>query len=345
MKKRDSSFDFVKGVLIWLVVLGHSIQNFIYYGSDLFFGDPIFKAIYIFHMPLFIGISGYFFDPVNSRNYKFFDFLKRRASQILSPMVVWVLISALFSFSMYSISGSADPIAFLRSFILALMNSYWFLWVVFLSYVILSRLFLSRILTFWAAICIETLLLLAPLEDLPVIGYVSYMFAFMFPFFFAGMILRDANVAEVRSVKLPLLVLALIVVVACYYFWKPQSYAYVNHMNILDNPVMVTLTFIGGAFGSILAIASLRCLYRLVANSHFSNWVVSVGRVTLPIYLAQGFIFTIAAPLVGPNLSGHSYPVGILFCLFASFTMVWLLKILVDMTSSSALGRVLWGAT
>jgi fucose 4-O-acetylase-like acetyltransferase len=51
--KRNETLDALKGVLILLVILGH-----ILHGGTL--TSYIEDAIYSFHMPLFLGISGYF---------------------------------------------------------------------------------------------------------------------------------------------------------------------------------------------------------------------------------------------------------------------------------------------
>ena len=56
-KQRNSYLDIMKGISIFLVLLGHSIQygsKISYVGSRLFFNDPVFKLIYSFHMPLFV---------------------------------------------------------------------------------------------------------------------------------------------------------------------------------------------------------------------------------------------------------------------------------------------------
>ena len=45
---------------MFLVILGHVIQLHMYPNSNAFWENPLFKAIYIFHMPLFALISGYF---------------------------------------------------------------------------------------------------------------------------------------------------------------------------------------------------------------------------------------------------------------------------------------------
>lgn len=59
---RNTFLDFAKGVLILLVVIGHAIQFVTYHNLD-FWGDPFFKAIYMFHMPLFMAIAGYLSHP------------------------------------------------------------------------------------------------------------------------------------------------------------------------------------------------------------------------------------------------------------------------------------------
>ena len=57
--KRDIYWDIIKGVAIFLVVLGHSLQYF-YIDSAYSNTDFLFSFIYSFHMPLFMVVSGYF---------------------------------------------------------------------------------------------------------------------------------------------------------------------------------------------------------------------------------------------------------------------------------------------
>lgn len=62
--QRNSFIDFVKGVLIFLVVLGHCIQygsGKYYFTRQSYFENILFKIIYSFHMPLFSLISGFLF--------------------------------------------------------------------------------------------------------------------------------------------------------------------------------------------------------------------------------------------------------------------------------------------
>ena len=56
---RNDFADYLKGVLIFLVACGHLIQFVGCQDSDCYYVDPLFKAIYMFHMPLFMAVSGY----------------------------------------------------------------------------------------------------------------------------------------------------------------------------------------------------------------------------------------------------------------------------------------------
>lgn len=62
---RSTYWDTVKGVLILLVVFGHC-------GTAL--GSGLLSAIYAFHMPLFILVSGYFSKKTHTfKEYKWGD--------------------------------------------------------------------------------------------------------------------------------------------------------------------------------------------------------------------------------------------------------------------------------
>ena len=50
--KRDIAFDMMKGIGILLVIIGHVAH-----------GYGLYPIIYVFHMPLFFIVSGYFYKP------------------------------------------------------------------------------------------------------------------------------------------------------------------------------------------------------------------------------------------------------------------------------------------
>ena len=62
---RNLHIDATKGVLIFLVVLGHYLERLIGWNEPL--NQAILGSIYFVHMPAFIFISGIFFKEKNPR--------------------------------------------------------------------------------------------------------------------------------------------------------------------------------------------------------------------------------------------------------------------------------------
>lgn len=78
-------FDNVKGIMIFLVVFGHLISTF----KKIPGNEPvlyIYNVIYVFHMPLFVMISGYFY-----RDGKY-----KKVIQFLFLFFLWHLINGMF---------------------------------------------------------------------------------------------------------------------------------------------------------------------------------------------------------------------------------------------------------
>ena len=87
MCEREKWVDAVKGLAIYLVILGHSIQ----YATtrDYYYAkNSIFQIIYSFHMPLFMMMSGYLFAYSISK-YSIKDGIIAKIKGILIPCIVW----------------------------------------------------------------------------------------------------------------------------------------------------------------------------------------------------------------------------------------------------------------
>lgn len=78
MKERDFAIDIAKGICIYLMVLGHCHN-----------AGFIRHYIYLFHMPFFFFVSGFFFN----RKDGFIDFLKAKSKRLLIPFLVYRLFS------------------------------------------------------------------------------------------------------------------------------------------------------------------------------------------------------------------------------------------------------------
>lgn len=137
-KSRSQYFDAMKGIAIILVLIGHSIQ----YGNGAdflanndFYRNFLFKTIYSFHMPLFMWISGFFFQSSYNK-YSTAVFIIKKIKSIIVPIVSFSFLY--FMFTKYNLHDGL--MLSIRRFIWTILSFkiYWFLWATF----VLSILFL-----------------------------------------------------------------------------------------------------------------------------------------------------------------------------------------------------------
>ena len=93
-KERDYFFDNIKAVLIFLVVLGHFLLPIHEEGNVLVL---IKRLIYVFHMPLFVFVSGYF----SKRIYKDGKYNFRKILYLIKAYILFVVAIQ----AVYAISG------------------------------------------------------------------------------------------------------------------------------------------------------------------------------------------------------------------------------------------------
>ena len=108
--------DALKGILIILVILGHSIQNQIIDYQH----DALFRVIYSFHMPLFFLISGFL-------TYKGrYDTLivRKRFVQCIVPFVSWAVLLPIFELGEFDIERTMKILTYPD-------NGLWFLYNLF----------------------------------------------------------------------------------------------------------------------------------------------------------------------------------------------------------------------
>lgn len=147
VKQRIHHFDMLKGVAIFMVVMGH-VLAFCVREIDR---ATIFKVFEQLHMPLFFFVSGWFTYKLDENGRLVLPRLLSRAVRLLLPMVavssVWVWY--------FPHSGIETPFAstFEELWTSAYKNGYWFTFVLFeivLLYAALRPL-LSRCRRWWAS--------------------------------------------------------------------------------------------------------------------------------------------------------------------------------------------------
>lgn len=134
--KRNDYIDFIKGVAILLVLVGHAIQYC--YGAEYFlqgayFGNPIFKFIYTFHMPLFMAVSGYLLQQtLNHRTEQ--EVAKRRLRQLGLPILSFGILAFAIKWAVHPTFGM---IGCAKELFSTVVGNLWFLWALLYNQLLL----------------------------------------------------------------------------------------------------------------------------------------------------------------------------------------------------------------
>ena len=111
--------DSLKGILILLVVLGHSIQYTI--GDGCYF-NHLWNVIYSFHMPAFMAVSGFLAYRVGGAS-SVGAIIWRRFRQLVVPYLLW-------TFLLMIIGGNLN-VNRIHDLLMYPDKGLWFLWVLF----------------------------------------------------------------------------------------------------------------------------------------------------------------------------------------------------------------------
>ncbi len=269
-KTRDAYIDNVKGVLIFLVVLGHMVNPFI--DSERGY-KTTFDFIYAFHMPLFIFISGMF-----SRAMRTSEAIKRYLPTILLPFFLFHL---LYELSDILIRG--EPSYYTKN-----LQPYWimwYLWSLFLWKLAITVLPRTGI-TFIAAVIFAVAFNIVIETNLP-FGFnrtVSF-----FPFFLVGYLWGDRIVPWARN--LPLTVSIAGLAMALIYFWwnsdfNSPVFFHSETMRQLypDMTQALVVTLLVYGFSAVISLLVLRII------PTWQSYLTTIGRNSLYVYLWHGFV-------------------------------------------------------
>ncbi|MGY8666982.1 nodulation factor fucose acetyltransferase NolL, partial [Bradyrhizobium sp. UFLA05-109] len=285
---RDLSFDFAKGILIILVIVGHLLQ-YVIYRDDEYWYSAYFKLIYMFHMPLFMAISGYLSSGALLRK-PFARSVKDRAVQLLLPMLFWCAFTEAAKLAAFSpapgvASGVLD---FSREF----AGTYWFIWATFVSFFVVGLLIVANLGSTWMISMSAVLIALAP-----VTFSIAPLIRYTYPFFFLGFLLARSSdwrtSALFRYKSLSLLMLSGIAC-ACFLAWGKETYVYNNLVPIDDvqSAKQVLLMFVGSAASSAVAAEVLLRCWKFCGSSRWARFIaMDLGQSTLLLYLLQASVF------------------------------------------------------
>ena len=285
---RNNYLDYLRGIAILLVVVGHCIQfgsGSAYLKSGLYFANPLFKFIYSFHMPLFIsGYLGWF--SISKKTHK--DFVIDKCKGILIPLIAW---HTLFQGVQILINPSSIS---LEVFFWSYFHTLWFLRALFCSYifVLLGHKFFNDHLIFYITICI--LMLFVPNKIIPDV------FVFTIPYFTIGYLFNKyQSINRVSRSLLNPLAYGMIGIffLLFLHFYKDNYYAYVSKTFLFNGEYslyyMIYVNIyrnLAAIFGCLFILLSTYFFSKFLAGNKTTNILIALGQASLCIYIINHYL-------------------------------------------------------
>ena len=302
---RNKKIDYIKGITIILMLLGHCIQfgsGLAYEEAGSFFSNKIFQLIYSFHMPLFMLLSGYFFASSMNKHTKV-SIAFRKCYQLLLPVFAWsslrIILIAIKHKSEFSVSE------YIFWWVSDSCHNFWFIWVTF-------------------ALCITVLLVNVLFKDSVPIYFILFIllfiipdgeigsYKFMYPYFIFGYLIGKKNVPldEINWINSKQYAIAYsCIFVIGFLFFKTEILTNMNYCLLSSQSIKIDLfqivyKYTLGAIGS-LAIVSL--IYILYKEHRINSIICTLGQETLGIYIIQVLLNHIVLRTVTQNFSHNIF--------------------------------------
>lgn len=307
---RNLFVDVIKAFAIILVVVGHCIQygaGNVFMQEKLFYDDMVFKAIYSFHMPLFMLVSGYLFASTRHKSIK--DVVVGKFRSLVIPILCWNTIPIVCYIAQLIINDNFSILVAIKYAIGYNIGSFWFLWAVFgcsCIVILISKAFKDRL---WVYVFLFLMTFVIP-DDFNI-----FLYKYMYPFFVVGYLYGKNNLKEkwmnIYSKKSVVVLLGL-TFVALLCFFNKDSFIYTSGYTLLGRDWATQLyidlyRFVVGFVGSGFAIVSLYNIYKV---STVRKWIrsnkiiLTIGQNSLGIYIVSTFINVFILTEVTKSLMG-----------------------------------------
>lgn len=302
-------YDILKAYAIVIVVLGHVIQTF----NPEWKTDNVLIGIYMFHMPLFIAISGFFFVKSADKN-KIGTLIKKRFVGIMLPSLTMGVIDVLLIGGDKLLKHKPFDVLYFTDI---LFTGLWFLTVLFVLTVI--GIVLYKKLKGWGFYIgwLVVWLFFYIMPDVWVLNQIE----FLLPFYVFGIIGRNI---KWENLNVGISVLALIGYCACFslFTFDYTMYSMGSDCFSLDYVYGTSLRLASGIFGILCSLAFISYLSKL--SNRVSKLAV-VGAMTLPIYVLHQKILTLNKVM---HLHTDNHVLMILIVLMLMLITIGIYKIL-----------------
>jgi len=279
LANRNIYLDLAKVVLIYLVTLGHTIQKVYHQNNPTFWDDSLFKSIYIFHMPLFIAISGYF-TYYSLKKHSFQYFFKSRFKYLFIPMLVWCILTFLIKSLLIK---DIEPLLFIYTF----ETSYWYIWAILFYSILFAVFSLFKIDNI--AVLLFSILLITAITFKP---FQFHLIKSMYPFFVMGYIVARFDLTKIINFLNKYFIFILITSFICFFLWNKNTYAYITPSSF--HALKITIfRFFAGSIVSISFLQIIYFIYTKIKSNKIDTYISILSKETLGIYLIQGCILSI----------------------------------------------------
>ena len=287
--KRNDYIDFIKGIAILLVLVGHTIQYC--YGADYFvqgtyFGNPIFKFIYSFHMPLFMAVSGFLLQQTLSHRAEL-EVAKRRLRHLGLPILSFGVLAFAIKWTVHPVF---DIIGCAKELLLTCVGNLWFLWALLYNQLLLLfiRCMGDKV---WMYVLAGVLIYVMPDNS-----YVPARYTFLYPFLVVGYMTGKYTLNRIYAGKKRMVISAsmLMLYISALYstrtlfanVWGLGMLGGVLHTVMRQLIAFFALGWILPILYGVCKVCSAKCIVRLVMN---------VGQNSLSIYYFQTLIFILVS--------------------------------------------------
>ena len=317
-KKRQLLPDVLRGFAIFMVVLGHCIQECS--GTDfkentMYFYDKVYQFIYSFHMPLFMMISGYFaWDSIDNVKGKIdkWKLLGKRTAVLLIPILGWTSIEHILIWVEQGrayVAFWSIPL-FIKYFSIRFLTNAWFLWAVFWCFLLVF--FMHCYFRDSIVLYIIGFLLLFVIPDGMGLGAYKYMMPyFITAFYYRGWQRRERKQPYYldrikKSSDWTWIVMFGILFVGLFILFDENSFIYLSGYKLIGKDVIrqlgidfyrMLIGFVGAGFFVLL----WRKILKMLPEWRFSVFT-AIGKSSLGVYIISGYLLVEAGDLMGAYL-------------------------------------------
>ncbi|MFI5804564.1 acyltransferase family protein [Streptomyces sp. NPDC051561] len=269
---RDAYFDNAKYLAIVLVAIGHT-WPMVLQGSRA--TEALYMLVYVFHMPAFVLISGYFSRSFDMRPHK----LRRLVSSVAVPYVVFQTAYAVFFGVMKD-----EPIS------VHLLSPWFLMW--FLMALFVWRLLTPLFLAIRWPVQISLLIAAAAAATPGIGGQLSAQRVLQFlPFFVLGLYLRPEHFRLVQRWSVRWAAVPVFAVSLAFLYWavpKVQlGWVYRNSSSqSMQQPWWLGVLMSYAMFGAAMVL--IACFLAWVPRRRM--WFTALGAGTIGGYLLHGFV-------------------------------------------------------